>query len=94
MQVLISVLNPLPTAILFLSIALYFRGYLAYWLMILMNLIQTLWLFANMLYYREFSDFLSFSIMSSGSSVSENLGKSIAGIIRLSDFLVFWILLF
>ncbi|OIM21672.1 glycerol phosphate lipoteichoic acid synthase [Oenococcus oeni] len=89
MQILISVLNPLPTAILFLSIALYFRGYLAHWLMILMNLIQTLWLFANMLYYREFSDFLSFSIMSSGSSVGENLGKSIAGIIRLSDFLVF-----
>lgn len=89
MQVLIAVLNPLPTAILFLSIALYFRGYLAYWLMILMNLLQTLWLFANILYYREFSDFLSFSIMSSGSSVGENLGKSIAGIVHISDFLVF-----
>ncbi|WP_439425888.1 LTA synthase family protein [Oenococcus alcoholitolerans] len=88
-QVLIAILNPLPSAIILLSIALYFRGYLAYWLMILMNIIQSLWLFANVLYYREFSDFLSLSIISSGSSVGENLSKSIAGIVHLSDFLVF-----
>ncbi|EHN59188.1 LTA synthase family protein [Oenococcus kitaharae] len=89
MQLLIALLNPLPTAIILLSLALYFRGYLAYWIMIVMNFIQTIWLFANMLYYREFSDFLSLSIMSSGSSVGENLSKSIAGIVHLSDFLVF-----
>ena len=42
-----------------------------------------------MLYYREFSDFLSLNIMGSGGSVENNLSKSIAGIIHGSDFLVF-----
>lgn len=81
--------NPIPTAIILLGIALYFRGRLTYWLMILINFIQSLWLFANILYYREFSDFLSFAIMGSGSSVDNNLQKAIAGIIQSTDFLVF-----
>ncbi|MGX7051638.1 LTA synthase family protein [Leuconostoc palmae] len=82
-------LNPIPTAIIFLSIALYFRGALSYWIAILFNAIQSLWLFSNMLYYREFSDFLSMGILSSGSSTGNNLGKSIAAIIHWSDYLIF-----
>ncbi|WP_165207021.1 LTA synthase family protein [Weissella sagaensis] len=89
LQEFILILNPLPTAIILLSIALYFRGKVAYWLMILINLIQSIWLFANMLYYREFSDFLSLNIINSGGSVENNLGKSIAEIISPFDFLVF-----
>ncbi|WAM38257.1 LTA synthase family protein [Leuconostoc pseudomesenteroides] len=82
-------LNPIPTAIIFISIALYFRGALSYWLAIIFNLIQSAWLFANMLYYREFSDFLSMGILGSGSSTGNNLGKSIAAIIHWTDYLVF-----
>ncbi|GIC70774.1 LTA synthase family protein [Fructobacillus tropaeoli] len=82
-------LNPIPTAIILLGIALYFRGKVAYILAWVMNLVQTIWLFANILYYREFSDFLSFGIMGSGSSTGNNLGKSIAAIIRPTDFLVY-----
>ncbi|CAK1229906.1 AlkP superfamily (MdoB) [Fructobacillus tropaeoli] len=82
-------LNPIPTAIILLGIALYFRGKVAYILAWVMNLVQTVWLFANILYYREFSDFLSFGIMGSGSSTGNNLGKSIAAIIRPTDFLVY-----
>lgn len=82
-------LNPWPTAIILLSIALYFRGVLSYWIAILFNFIQSLWLFANILYYREFSDFLSMGILGSGSSTGNNLGKSIAAIIHWSDYMVF-----
>ena len=82
-------LNPIPTAIIFISIALYFRGALSYWLAIIFNLIQSVWMFANMLYYREFSDFLSMGILGSGSSTGNNLGKSIAAIIHWTDYLVF-----
>ena len=81
--------NPIPTAVILLGIALYFRGRIAYWLMVLINLLQSVWLFSNILYYREFSDFLSFSIMGSGSSVDNNLSKAISGIINPTDFLVF-----
>jgi len=89
LQEFLLFLNPIPTAIILLGIALYFRGRVAYWLMILINLIQSIWLFANMLYYREFSDFLSVSIINSGGSVDNNLSKAIAGIIHLSDFVIF-----
>ena len=82
-------LNPIPTAIIFLSIALYFRGALSYWIAIAFNFIQSLWLFANILYYREFSDFLSMGILGSGSSTGNNLGKSIAAIIHWSDYMIF-----
>ncbi|WP_238479332.1 LTA synthase family protein [Fructobacillus papyrifericola] len=88
-QLFLLALNPIPTAIILLGIALYFRGRLAYFLVWLFNLIQTIWLFSNMLYYREFSDFLSFGILGSGSSTGNNLGKSIAAIIRPTDFLVY-----
>jgi lipoteichoic acid synthase len=89
LQQFLLVLNPIPTAIILLGIALYFRGRIAYWLMLLINLIQTLWLFANVLYYREFSDFLSFSIIGASGSADNNLDKAIAGILQPTDFLVF-----
>ena len=44
---------------------------------------------SNILYYREFSDFLSTSIIKTSGSTSDNLGKSIAGITKGTDFLVF-----
>ncbi|MCD2158924.1 LTA synthase family protein [Fructobacillus sp. M1-13] len=88
-QLFLLAVNPIPTAIILLGIAFYFRGRLAYFLVWLFNLIQTVWLFANILYYREFSDFLSFGILGSGSSTGNNLSKSIAAIIKPTDFLVY-----
>lgn len=81
--------NPIPTAIILIGIGLYFRGKIAYWIMLLMNLIQSVWLFSNMLYYREFSDFLSMNIMTSGGSAGDNLSKALGGLIKPTDFLVF-----
>ncbi|WP_203649830.1 LTA synthase family protein [Secundilactobacillus yichangensis] len=87
-QFLLAV-NPIPAALLLFGIALYFRGRLVYWLMILIDLIQTAWIFANIIYYREFSDFLSFGVIKGSGNVQNNLGKSIAQIIHPTDFLVF-----
>ncbi|MBM7618024.1 lipoteichoic acid synthase [Weissella uvarum] len=89
MQEFLLILNPIPTAIILLSIGLYFRGRATYWTMLFVNLIQSIWLFANILYYREFTDFLSLNIMSSGGSAGNNLGKALGGIIQGSDFLAF-----
>ena len=57
--------------------------------MVIIDFLLSLWLFSNILYYREFSDFLSFSIIKTSGSSSDNLGKSIAGITQASDFLAF-----
>jgi lipoteichoic acid synthase len=89
LQQFLLVLNPIPTAVILLGIALYFRGRIAYWLMILINTIQTLWLFSNILYYREFTDFISINILKAGGSVQNNLSKAIGGIIQPIDFIVF-----
>ncbi|MBW1605395.1 LTA synthase family protein [Lactobacillus sp. Sy-1] len=89
LQQFLLVVNPLPAGILLFGIALYFRGRLAYWLMLIMDLIQSIWLFANIVYYREFSDFLTFGIIKGSGDVQNNLGKSLAEIIHPIDFVVF-----
>lgn len=89
MQQFLLFFNPIPTAIILIGIGCYFKGKTAYWIMLLMNLIQSIWLFSNILYYREFSDFLSLNIMTSGGSAGENLSKALGGLIKISDFLVF-----
>lgn len=89
MQRFLLLLNPLPAGLLLLGIALYFRGKKSYWIMMIVDLIASLWLFANILYYREFSDFLSMGIIKSSGSVSNNLSLSIGEILHLSDLWVF-----
>ncbi|MBW0453951.1 LTA synthase family protein, partial [Lactobacillus gasseri] len=80
---------PLPTAMLLIGIGLFFKGRKSYWIMVIIDFLLSLWLFSNILYYREFSDFLSTSIIKTSGSTSDNLGKSIAGITKGTDFLVF-----
>ncbi|MEY8441035.1 LTA synthase family protein [Lactobacillaceae bacterium 24-114] len=81
--------NTIPGALVFLGIALYFRGRLSYWLMLIINFLLSTWLFANILYYREFSDFITFNIIKGSGATSNNLGMSIMEIIRPQDYLVF-----
>lgn len=89
MQQFLLAFNTLPGAIVFLGIGLYFRGRLSYWMMSIINALLSTWLFANILYYREFSDFITFNVIKGSGAASNNLGKSLAGIIEPSDFLVY-----
>lgn len=89
MQYLLLALNPLPTTILLFGIALYFKGRKSYIILTIIDFLTSLWLFANILYYREFSDFLTTTLIKGSGSVSNNLGKSVAGIVKPTDFLVF-----
>ena len=89
MQNFLLLLNPLPAGLLLLGISLFFKGRKSYWILIATDLVLSLWLFANILYYREFSNFLSLSIIKTSGSTADNLGKSIVGITRATDFLTF-----
>ena len=89
MQNFLLFLNPLPSGLLLLGIGLFFKGRKSYWIMIAIDFVLSLWLFANVLYYREFSNFLSLSIIKTSGSTADNLGKSIVGITRVTDFLAF-----
>lgn len=89
MQQVLLFLNPLPSALLLLGAGLFFKGRKAYWITLIIDFALTFWLFSNILYYREFSNFLSISIIKTSGSAADNLGKSIAGIILPTDFLAF-----
>ncbi len=89
MQNFLLFINPLPAALLLLGIGLFFKGRKSYWIIIAIDLILSIWLFANILYYREFSNFLSLSIIKTSGSTADNLGKSIVGITKISDFSTF-----
>ena len=89
MQQFLLVLNPIPFALILFGIALFFRGKWSYWIMLVIDWIESIWLFANIEYYREFSDFITMGVIKSAGAVSNNLGLSISKIIRPYDFFVF-----
>ncbi|KRN12250.1 sulfatase [Fructilactobacillus fructivorans] len=89
MQTFLLIVNPIPSGLLLFGIALYFRGKLSYWLMLIIDFLQSTWLFANVLYYREFSDFLSIEIIKGTGDVQNNLGKSMMEILHPADFLIY-----
>ncbi|USS85544.1 LTA synthase family protein [Fructilactobacillus myrtifloralis] len=89
MQEFLLAVNPIPSAMLLFGIALYFRGKLSYWLMLIIDFLQSTWIFANILYYREFSDFLSMGIIQGTGNVQNNLGKSFLEILKPTDFIVY-----
>lgn len=88
-QQFILLINAIPAGLLMFGIALYFNGRLKYWLLMIIDFIESTWIFANILYYREFSDFLSLGIIKSGGNVQNNLGKSMMEILRPTDFLAY-----
>ncbi|MGX5377762.1 LTA synthase family protein [Ligilactobacillus sp. LYQ135] len=88
-QNILLIFNPIPFALILFGIALFFRGKASYWIMMIIDWVESIWLFANILYYREFSDFITLAVIKSTGSVSNNLGLSIAKIIHPFDFFVF-----
>ncbi|WP_280738949.1 MULTISPECIES: LTA synthase family protein [unclassified Enterococcus] len=84
-------INPIATTILLLSIALYVRrkrnAYIA--LMVIYGLL-TLLLFSNIVYYREFTDFITINTMLGAGKVSTGLGESALRLFRPYDF-IYWI---
>lgn len=88
-QTFLMIINPIPVMLLLFGIALYMKGRKSYIFLLIVDFLDTVWLFSNILYYREFSDFLTMVLIKGSGSVSNNLGKSILGIVKPTDFLVF-----
>ncbi|WP_125706718.1 LTA synthase family protein [Lacticaseibacillus daqingensis] len=89
MQELLLAINPLPTTLLLFGIALYMSGRKSYVTMLVIDALTSMWLFANILYYREFSDFLTFALIKGSGAVSNNLSTGVLGIMEPSDWFVF-----
>lgn len=88
MQQFILLINPIATTILLFSIALYFKSSKkAYIALIVVYTLMSILFFSNVLYYREFSDFLSVSTILGAGNVAGGLGASTFALLHATDFL-------
>lgn len=89
-QYFIAILNPIPTAIFFISLSLYVKK--TRWFYSTALAIYSLlfiWIFSNAIYYREFSDYISISTILATSSVSAGLGEAAIKLFRVWDIFYF-----
>lgn len=89
MQQFLLFVNPLSSALLFLGIAVIFKGRLQQSLLIFINFILSFWLYANVVYYRFFNDFITFSTMTQSTGNAGDLGGSVLSLMKVYDFLFF-----
>lgn len=88
-QHIILWLSPLATAIILLSVGFYFpKPIISYLVMLIMDLLNTILLFANVLYYRQFADFLTVKTMTNVGKVAPGLGKSSVALLNPSDIII------
>ncbi len=81
--------SPLGTAILLIGIGFYFpKPIVSYVVMLIMDFLNTVLLFANVLYYRQFSDFLTIKTIVNAGKVAPGLGKSTVALLHPSDILI------
>ncbi|MEG0289217.1 MAG: LTA synthase family protein [Carnobacterium sp.] len=91
MQQFILLINPVATTMLFLSIALYFKkSKKAYTVLFVVYFLLSVLLFANILYYREFSDFLSVTTILGAGNVAGGLGASTTALLKARD-IFYWL---
>lgn len=88
MQQFLLMLNPISSALLFLGIALLFKGRRQHWVLLAMNFVLTFFLYANVAYYRFFNDFITVPVLFQ----TQNFGKvggSAAALLEPTDILYF-----
>nr|WP_252893065.1 LTA synthase family protein [Lentilactobacillus otakiensis] len=90
-QFIIVLINPLATTTLLLSIALYFKkSRFFYPLALLISILNTVLLYLNVIYFREFTDFMTVSTMTGYSKVNQGLSGSSLALTNVHDIL-YWI---
>jgi lipoteichoic acid synthase len=91
LQVLTIILNPIPAAMFTIGLALYFKSAKVFYpIAAIMYIINILLLQLNVIYYREFTDFMSVSVMLGYNKVNQGLGASGLALTNIHD-IFFWI---
>lgn len=87
-QNLILLLNPYSLIALVLSVFLFFKGKKAFWFIFVGGFLLTFLLYANVVYFRFFSDFLTFSTLNQAGNV-ESMGGALGASFKWYDFVYF-----
>nr|WP_308806965.1 LTA synthase family protein [Anoxybacillus caldiproteolyticus] len=88
MQKFLLFINPVSSAILFFGLALLAKGRKPYIWLIVLDFILSFILYANIVYYRFFSDFITFPTLTQTNNFGD-LGGSILELLKGYDFLYF-----
>ncbi len=88
MQKFLLFINPVSSAIFFFGLALLAKGRRIYIWLIVMDFILSFILYANIVYYRFFSDFITFPTLTQTNNFS-SLGGSVLELLKWYDFLYF-----
>lgn len=89
-QYFILLINPIATTLFLLSIALYVRRTKAsYFTMLFIYFLVTVLLFANVAYYREFTDFITINTILGAGKVAGGLAGSTLELLKVSDIFYF-----
>ncbi|WP_070120671.1 LTA synthase family protein [Bacillus marinisedimentorum] len=88
MQEFILFINPLSSALLFIGLALFSSGKMRNGLVVFASFLAAFVLFANVVYYRFFTDFITIPVLFQTSNMGD-LGGSIFELIRPVDILMF-----
>ncbi|MBM0827547.1 lipoteichoic acid synthase [Staphylococcus epidermidis] len=87
-QNLILLMNPYSLIALVLSVFLFFKGKKAFWFIYIGGFLLTFLLYANVVYFRFFSDFLTFSTLNQAGNV-ESMGGAVSASFKWYDFVYF-----
>jgi lipoteichoic acid synthase len=88
MQEFLLFLNPASSVILFLGLALFFKGKKSFVWMIVIDFLLSFLLYANIVYYRFFSDFITLPTLTQTGNAGD-LGQSIEALLKPYDILYF-----
>lgn len=89
MQEFLLVINPLSASIVFLGLAFLAKGRrMGIWLLVI-DFIMSFLLYANVLYYRFFNDFITLPTLKQTDNLSSGMGGSIFGLMEGYDFIYF-----
>ncbi|ASV69906.1 LTA synthase family protein [Cytobacillus sp. FSL W7-1323] len=86
-------LNPLGSSLIFLSLALFFKGRRKYIATLVIYSIMSFLLYANVVYYRSFTDFITLPTLTMTQNFAD-VSKSVTTLLRPYDFLFFIDILF
>ncbi|GEO58922.1 LTA synthase family protein [Companilactobacillus bobalius] len=86
LQHFLLIVNPFATLVLLMSVALYFnRGILSYIAMGIIYIADSIFIYSNVLYFRSFSDFISFNSITGVGKVAKGLGTTTLGVVQARD---------
>ncbi len=88
LQEMLLFINPLGSALLLLSVSFFFKGARKYWSLLLIYTLMSVLLYANVVYYRFFSDFITLPTLFQTQNFGD-LGGSVLTLIQPTDAFFF-----